>query len=285
MAESPYIVEITRENFYDIVEASHRVPVLIDFWASWCQPCQMLMPILAKLADEYRGKFLLAKLNTEEEQEIAAQFGIRSIPTVKLFSNGQPVDEFLGALPETDIRAFLDRHLPRESDAVVDQARQLLASGQADAAQALLQQAIDQDPANHRATLALAQAMAAQGQSADAEAALDALPLDQQHDPEVTALRSQLYFDGLLAQAPPEAELADRLAADPKDSEARLQFAVHRVLGGDYDAALEQLLTLMRDDRQYGDDAARKTLVRVFELLGDDPRVARYRGRMASLLY
>ncbi|MEJ2575388.1 MAG: thioredoxin, partial [Gammaproteobacteria bacterium] len=244
MAESPYIVEITRENFYDIVEASHRVPVLIDFWASWCQPCQMLMPILAKLADEYRGKFLLAKLNTEEEQEIAAQFGIRSIPTVKLFSNGQPVDEFLGALPESEIRAFLDRHLPRESDAVVDQARQLLASGQADAAQALLQQAIDQDPANHRATLALAQAMAAQGQSADAEAALDALPLDQQHDPEVTALRSQLYFDGLLAQAPPEAELADRLAADPKDSEARLQLAVHRVLGGDYDAALEQLLTL-----------------------------------------
>jgi putative thioredoxin len=259
--------------------------VLIDFWASWCQPCQALMPVLAKLADEYQGKFLLAKLNTEEQQEIAAQFGIRSIPTVKLFSQGQQVDEFMGALPESEIRRFLDRHIPRESDAVVDQARQLLFGGDAEAARDLAQQAIDHDPDNHRATLVLAQAQAALGDAESAEQTLSALPLDEQDKPEAVSLRSRLYFEAMLAGAAPEDELAARLQADPRDSEARFQLAVRRVLANDFDTAMEALLGLMRDDRAYGEDAARKTLVKVFELLGDDPRVARYRGRMASLLY
>jgi putative thioredoxin len=285
MAASPYIVDITRENFQEVVEASHRVPVLIDFWASWCQPCQMLMPVLAKLANEYQGRFLLAKLNTEEQQDLAAQFGIRSIPTVKLFSQGRPVDEFMGALPESEVRRFLDPYLPRESDNQVEQALDLLASGQAEAARALLQQTIDEDPDNHRATVALARTLAALGQAKDAEQVLDALPLDEGDKPEVAALRSQLYFAGLLADAPPAETLSARLEADPKDSEARFFTAVHQVLADDYAGAMEQLLGLMRDDRQYGDDAARKTLVKIFELLGDDPLVGRYRGRMASLLY
>ena len=113
MANTPYIIDVTRENYQQVMEASFKVPVLIDFWASWCQPCQVLMPILAKLADEYDGKFLLGKLNTEEEQEIASHFGIRSIPNVKLFRDGQPVDEFLGALPEKAVREFIDRHVSR----------------------------------------------------------------------------------------------------------------------------------------------------------------------------
>ncbi len=267
------------------MQASFEVPVLVDFWASWCQPCMVLMPVLAKLAEEYQGKFLLGKLNTEEEQEIAAQFGIRSIPNVKLFRNGQPVDEFMGALPEKAVREFLDRHVARESDAQIAQAREQLAAGDAAGAIALLNEALKADPENPRVTLTLAEAQVATGDIAAAEAALDGLPASERDKPEVAALRSHLFFEGRVAGAPDASELEARLAADPDDNEARFQLALRKVAGKDYDGAMELLLELMQKDRSYEDDAGRNTLLKVFELLGDDPRVSRYRSRMASLLY
>ena len=251
MADSPFIIDVTRENYAELMEASFEVPVLLDFWAGWCQPCQVLMPILAGLAEEYQGKFLLGKLNTEEEQEIAAQFGIRSIPTVKLFRNGEPVDEFMGALPEGAVREFLDRHVAPASDATVRQARELLASGDLEAA----------------------------------KAALDSVPANERDRPEVTALLGQLYFAGEAATAPAAADLETRLAADPNDHEALHQLALRKVVEGDYDTAMTLLLELMKKDRSFGDDAGRESLLRIFELLGDDPRVRQYRGRMASLLH
>lgn len=284
-ADSPFIIDVTSDNYGQLMEASFKVPVLLDFWAGWCQPCLMLMPVLARLAEDYQGKFLLGKLNTEEEQEIAAQFGIRSIPTVKLFRDGQVVDEFMGALPEQEIRRFLDRHVARESDATVEQARECLLAGNADDAIALLTEAREADPDNPRVTLTLAQAQAAAGDVGAAEITLDGLPADEKEKPEVAELRSRLFFEGQVAGAPAATELEATLAADPANCEALHQLALRKVVDRDYETAMDLLLELMQKDRSYGDDAGRQGLLKVFELLGDDPRVNQYRRRMATLLY
>lgn len=219
MSESRFIVEVTRKNYDELMQASFKVPVLMDFWAGWCQPCQVLMPVLARLAEEYQGKFLLAKLDTEENQEIAARFGVRSIPTVKLFKDGQPIDEFMGALPEKAVREFLDKHI-----------------------------------------------------------------VDEERVAQEKALKLQ-YFEDELADAPDARELETRLSADADDHEALYQLALHKVLEEDYDMAVELLLQLMRRDRAYGEDAGRRGLLQVFDLLGDDPRVGQFRRRMANLLH
>ncbi len=287
MADSPHVVTVTAENFESVViDGSFDLPVLVDFWADWCAPCRMLMPILAKLAEDYGGQFLLAKLNTEEEQAMAAHFGIRSLPTVQLFKEGRPVDQFMGALPETQIREFLDRHIARASDGLLAQAQGLMAAGDLDRARGLIQRARGEDPANPRVALAEVQLTVAQGDVEEAQSQLERLPIDLAHDPEVTALRGQLQFATALKGAPGPSALQARLAADPKDSEARYQLAAHHVVAGEYAAALESLLELMKRDRTYGDDAGRKGMVAVFDLLGGaDDLVTKYRARMMSALY
>ena len=251
MADSPFIVEVTRDNYAQLMQTSFEVPVLMDFWAEWCQPCHRLMPVLAKLADEYQGKFLLAKLNTEQEQEIAGRFGIRSIPTCKLFRDGQPVDEFMGALPEQAVRQFLEKHIEREPNPAVAQAREHLLAGD---------------------TVAAA-------------AALDGLPAHDQDSTVVVQLRGRLFFAEQVAAAPSASELEAALASRPDDLEALHQLALRKAVDEDYDSAVELLLQLMQRDRSFDDDAGRRALLKVFELLGDDPRVGQYRRRMASLLH
>ncbi|AGA91084.1 thioredoxin [Thioflavicoccus mobilis 8321] len=287
MADSPFIVTATAQTFTQaVVETSHRVPVLVDFWADWCAPCKALMPILAKLADEYGGKFILAKVDTEAERELAAYFDIRSLPTVQLFKDGQPVDQFMGALPEAQIREFLDRHIPRESDGVLERAEELLHAGRPEEAAAAIAEARENDPDNPRLHLAEVRLKAASGDTAGAEALLERVPLELAHDPEVAALRGELRFSGIVADAPSAEALRERLAADPKDSEARYQLAARYVIAGDYEGALDELLQLLKSDRAWGDDAARKAMVMIFDLLGGQGElVKRYRGRMTAALY
>jgi putative thioredoxin len=286
MADSPNIVTVTVDNFQSIVlDGSFDRPVLVDFWADWCAPCRMLMPILAKLAEEYLGRFILAKVNTEEQQALAAEFGIRSLPTVQLFKSGRPVDQFMGALPEGQIREFLDRHIPRASDGLLAQAQGLMVAGDLAGAQTLIDRAREQDPENARLALADLQLMAARGEVAEASSAIDRLPIELASEPEVLALRGQLRFATALEGAPTEADLVARLSSEPSDSLSRYQLAAHQVIRGDYEAALENLLTLMTRDRGFQEDAGRKGMLAVFDLLGGGDLVARYRAKMMNALY
>jgi putative thioredoxin len=287
MADSPFIFDATAENFQQLVlDASMERPVLVDFWAEWCNPCKVLMPLLAKLADEYQGKFLLAKVDTEKQQPLAGHFQIRSIPSVKLIFHGEIVDEFMGALPEPEIRNFLDKHIPRESDGLVEQAEALLHQGNTEGAGALLKQASDADPENPRIRLAYARYLATSGKLQEAENILNALPVDEREKPEVVSLLTRLRFDREAADRPPVEELEQRLQQNPADSEALHYLSSHRVMENNYEAALELLLTLLQKDRSYGDNLAQKEMLRIFDMLGGQGElVSRYRKRMFTFLH
>jgi putative thioredoxin len=287
MADSAFVVTLNAGNFRQVViEGSFQRPVLVDFWADWCAPCRALMPVLAKLADAYNGKFLLGKLDTEAERELAAQFGIRSLPTVQLFKDGTPVDQFMGALPEAQVRAFLDRHIPREADLLVARAEALIGAGNLTDAATLIAQARAAEPDHPRARIAEIRLIAAEGDTEEAEALINALPVDLLGDPDVVALSGQLRFANVLTGAEPEPDLLARLAANPADSEASYRLAAHRVSRGDYEGALELLFELMRRDRNYGDDAGRKGMLVIFDLLGGSgDLVSRWRSRMFTAMH
>jgi putative thioredoxin len=260
MSEASYKFVATTENFVaTVVEGSAERPVLVDFWAPWCGPCRTLMPLLDRIADEYGGRFALAKVNTDEEQQIAAHFGIRSIPTVLLFHQGQVAEQFVGVQPEQSIRALLDRYL---------------APGAGD------------DPDSPAGLAARAEAELAARDSAAAAATLEQL---EARDPEhraLKSLRARAAFVQAANARPDVAALRAALERDPADSEARHALAAHYALAGDYATALAEWLELMRRDRRFGDDVARRSLLAAFDVLGEAHEfTASYRRRMASLLH
>jgi putative thioredoxin len=275
------------QNFQNLVlENSMNKPVLVDFWADWCQPCQTIMPMLAKLAEEYAGKFELAKVNADAEQELAAHFGIKSLPTMKLFFKGQIVDERMGAVPESDIREMLDKHIVSESDQLIQAATMAYQQGHTEQALEMLNQALARDPDNAELKISIAQMVHAQGDSTSALTLLDSLDEDGNKLDPAVKLRAEINLAAQLADLPALDEIEQRLSQNPADLEALLQKSRHLVARGDYDDAMECLLTIMRNDRSFEDDAGRTGLLEIFDLLGGEhPSVQKYRRKLFTLLH
>jgi putative thioredoxin len=287
MSESPYIHNVSLQDFQKVVlEKSMEKPVLVDFWADWCQPCQTIMPMLAKLADEYGGKFELAKVNADQEQEISAHFGIKSLPTMKLFFQGKIVDERLGAVPESEIRAMLDKHIVSESQQLMQAAMMAYQQGHADQAMEMLNNALAKDPDNAELKVTIAQLVHAQGDVDSATALLDSLDEEGSKLDGAIKLRAEIRLAEQLAGLPPLDELEQRLAEDPRDLDALLQKSRHLTARGDYDNAMECLLSIMRIDRGYQEDIGRTSLLELFDLLGGEhPSVQAYRRKLFTLLH
>lgn len=244
------------------------------------------MPVLERLAQDYNGRFVLAKVNTDEEQALATQLGVRSLPTVVLFKDGAVADHFVGAVPENQIREFLDRHLPRAQAAPIEHARALHRAGNIDDARAAIEAALLNDASNVELQCELGELLAAAG---DVESARAILNRAQGQDPSIHAvkrLEAALTFTDVLRNHADEAALHAKLAANPNNLEARHALAAHRLLAGDYDTALTEWLGILRRDRAFNDGIARKSLLMAFDLMNaDDPRIAATRRAMAGLLF
>jgi putative thioredoxin len=275
------------QNFQNLVlEKSINKPVLVDFWADWCQPCQTIMPMLAKLAQEYDGKFELAKVNADEEQELAAHFGIKSLPTMKLFYQGQIVDERMGAVPESDIRAMIDKHIVSESDQLVQAAMMAYQQGHTAQALEVLNNALAKDPDNAKLKVTIAQMVYSEGDSESAVALLDSLDSEGNNLDAAIKLRAEIKLAEQLADLPDLGEIEQRLAQNPNDLDALLQKSRHLTAQSDYDNAMECLLTIVRTDRSFEDDAGRTSLLELFDLLGGEhPSVQKYRRKLFTLLH
>jgi putative thioredoxin len=275
------------QNFQNLVlENSINKPVLVDFWADWCQPCQTIMPMLAKLAEEYAGKFELAKVNADDEQELAAHFGIKSLPTMKLFFKGQLVDERMGVVPESDIREMLDKHIVSESDQFMQTAMMAYQQGQTEQALEMLNHALANDPDNAELKITIAQMVHAQGDDESAVTLLDSLDDDGRKLDSAIKLRAEINLAAQLADLPDLSEIEQRLSQNPADLEALLQKSRHLVARGEYDDAMECLLTIMRNDRSFEDDAGRTGLLEIFDMLGGEhPSVQKYRRKLFTLLH
>ena len=264
----------------NVLEESRHRPVVVDFWAPWCGPCKSLKPILEKLAAEYGGKFLLAKINSDDNQELATRYGVRGIPSVKAFIDGEPVDEFSGALPEGEVRTFLDRLIPSPADALRMQAANARMTGDLSAALKLLADASKLDPGHVGVRLDAAEIMLDLNEADEATRLIGSVPDDA--DPRVPALKARLQFMG--ASGEDEAGLRARVEANENDLDARLKLANLLVAAGQYEGGMEQLLEIVRRDRTFNDDIGRKTLLSVFSLLGGGELVSRYRRLLASAL-
>ncbi len=283
MSEVTHVFEATTATFEaEVLQKSLQTPVLVDFWATWCEPCKTLGPILEKLAAEYNGAFQLAKVDVDKEQQIAAAFQIRSVPTVFLVKGGQLVDGFPGALPEGQLREFLAQHgiAPAEAVAEVEPAP-LDPQAQVD----VLRAEIAAEPDKEELKLDLALALLQIGAAAEARTLIDALPANLATDDRAVRARARLDFAGALEGAPAADALDARIQANGDDLQARHLRGVQLLLDGQDEAALEQFLALLERDPKFNDGLPRKLLVDAFKVIDDAALVSRFRRRMSALVF
>jgi len=283
---SNFIVNIDESNAAQLlIDESHKRPVVVDFWADWCEPCKVLMPLLEKIANEYKGAFLLAKVNADDQQMIAQQFGVRSLPTVMVMQNGQPVDGFAGAQPEAQVRQMLEKYLPKPWDGLLQMAMEAMDAGDFAAALSPLRQAWEDSGRRLDITLAYARALIESLRLEEAETVLATVRLADQ-DAAWEQLRAQLEIKREAAKSPEIEALEQRLAAAPDDLELRHQLAVQYTNSGQVKEAMECLIGILRVDLGHGDGATRKLLLDTIASLGKgDPLAAEYQRKLYSLLY
>jgi putative thioredoxin len=281
-----YIVDIDETNAQQLlIEESMTRPVVVDFWADWCGPCKQLMPILEKLAGEYQGAFLLAKVNADEQQMLAQQLGVRSLPTVMVIKEGQPVDGFSGAQPESAVREMLDKHLPSPQAGALAEAEQLLAEGDFPAALALYRSAWEESGQKLEMTLAYAGALVTANRLDEADTLLQGVRLADQ-DARYEQLVAQIELGREAARSPEVEALEASMAANPDDHEIRIQLAIQLSQVAQYREALEHLLTVLRADRDFNNGEARKVFLDTLATIGKgDPLAAEYQRKLFSLMY
>ncbi|MFM0308028.1 thioredoxin [Paraburkholderia sp. RL17-383-BIF-A] len=272
----------------DVITASTLAPVLVDFWAPWCGPCKTLGPMLEKLEAEAAGKWKLVKVNVDENQELAAHFQVRSIPHVMAFADGQPVDQFVGVLPEGQLREFIERLVPQGADAARLEAQTALAEGRREDAYDALQAALAYDPGFDEARMDRIEMLLEDNRIDEVRNEIDLLSpkTTQGIDARFNAIKTRLDAVDAAADLPPTDALEAKVAADPTDLEARFDLASAFIARLKYAEALEQLLAIVQRDRTFRDDIGRKTMLSVFDLAAHQPElVAQWRRKLSAALY